>query len=151
MQPKTSDFCDERLLWRLTNQISDYFRHMGGAGRYAGFSEWHPDALLLLLISGVDPSEKGFLDRPESFLISPRIWRETDGLPEATFIELQGNKVTHLQFERHLKHMFNHLGNAIGAAELIEWAAFLASNRHRFTQFTGQSKTASSTDTYLVW
>ena len=73
MHPKISDFRDERLLWRLISQISDYFRQMGGAGRYAGFSEWHPNALFLLLISGVNPSEKGFLDRPESFLISPRI------------------------------------------------------------------------------
>ena len=39
-----------KLIDLYINVAEDYFRRMGGQGRYEGYSDWHPSALILCLL-----------------------------------------------------------------------------------------------------
>lgn len=121
-------------LWMLTGEADEYFRKLGGSGRYSGFAEWHVPALILLLLSGVDPSQDGFFDSQDSYEISARLWRETDGLPRSLAIKLDGVVIDQETFEQYLKRSFMHLSSVSTADELLEWSRFLGQNSTRFAR-----------------
>jgi hypothetical protein len=126
---------DEVFLQRLLAEIDEYFHLMGGAGCYPGFSDWHVPALLLLLLVGVDPTSEEFLSSPDSYTLSPRMWRETDGLPGKIFKKLDGFKLSPMQFELYLKLQTERVSQKLGAREILEWSNFLAGNQDRFRRF----------------
>ncbi len=133
MMRKNSE--DEAFLQRLLAEIDEYFHLMGGAGCYPGFSDWHVPALLLLLLVGVDPTREEFLSSPDSHTLSPRMWRETDGLPGKIFRRLDGFKLNPLQFELYLKLQTERIAKKLGAREILAWSNFLAGNQDRFRRF----------------
>lgn len=126
---------DEVFFQRLLAEIDEYFHLMGGAGCYPGFSDWHVPALLLLLLVGVDPTREEFLSSYDSNTLSPRMWRETDGLPSKIFRKLNGFKLSPLQFELFLKLETERVARKKGAREILEWSNFLAGNQDRFRRF----------------
>jgi hypothetical protein len=126
---------DEVFFQRLLSEIDEYFHLMGGAGCYPGFSDWHVPALLLLLLVGVDPTSEEFLSSPDSYTLSPRMWRETDGLPGKIFKKLDGFKLSPMQFELYLKLQTERVSQKLGAREILEWSNFLAGNQDRFRRF----------------
>lgn len=131
--PKTTD--DELFLKRLLAEIDEYFHQMGGSGCYSGFSDWHGPALLLMLLVGVDPTKEEFLSSYESHTLSPRMWRETDGLPTKIFVKLNGFKLSPKQFELYIKLQTERISRKLGAREILEWSNFLAGNQDRFRRF----------------
>ncbi len=126
---------DEAFLQRLLAEIDEYFHLMGGAGCYPGFSDWHVPALLLLLLVGVDPTSEEFFSSPDSHTLSPRMWRDTDGLPGKISRKLDGFKLNPLQFELYLKLQTERIAKKLGAREILEWSNFLAGNQDRFRRF----------------
>ena len=126
---------DEVFFKRLLAEIDEYFHLMGGAGCYPGFSDWHVPALLLLLLVGVDPTREEFHSSYDSNTLSPRMWRETDGLPSKIFRKLNGFKLSPLQFELYLKLETERVARKKGAREILEWSNFLAGNQDRFRRF----------------
>jgi hypothetical protein len=128
-------FEDEAFLQCLLAEIDEYFHQMGGARCYPGFSDWHVPALLLLLLVGVDPTREEFLSSYESHTLSPRMWRETDGLPSKIFRKLDSFKLSPLQFELYLKLQTERFAREKGAREILAWSNFLAENRDRFRKF----------------
>lgn len=126
---------DEVFFHRLLAEIDEYFHLMGGAGCYPGFSDWHVPALLLLLLVGVDPTREEFLSSYDSNTLSPRMWRETDGLPSKIFRKLNGFELSPLQFELYLKLETERVARKKGAREILEWSNFLAGNQDRFRRF----------------
>jgi hypothetical protein len=126
---------DTAFLQRLLAEIDEYFHLMGGAGCYPGFSDWHVPALLLLLLVGVDPTREEFLSSYDSNTLSPRMWRETDGLPSKIFRKLNGFELSPLQFELYLKLETERVARKKGAREILEWSNFLAGNQDRFRRF----------------
>ena len=130
---KTSN--DQYFLESLLNEIDEYFHLMGGAGCYPGFSDWHVPALLLLLLVGVDPTKEDFLSSYDSHTLSPRMWRETDGLPSKIFRKLDGFKLNPLQFELYLKLQTERIARKLGAREILAWSNFLAGQQDRFRRF----------------
>jgi hypothetical protein len=133
MMLKNTD--DEAFLQLLLAEIDEYFHLMGGAGCYPGFSDWHIPALLLLLLVGVNPTSKEFLSSPDSHTLSPRMWRETDGLPSKIFRKLDSFKLSSLQFELYLKLQTERVAQNKGAREILEWSNFLVGNQDRFRRF----------------
>ncbi len=123
------------FLQQLIAEIDEYFHLMGGVGCYPGFSEWHVPALLLLLLVGVDPTREEFLSGPDSHMLSPRMWRETDGLPSKVFKRLDGFVLSPMQFELYLKLQTERITKKLGAREILEWSNFLAENQDRFRRF----------------
>ncbi len=133
MMRKNSE--DEAFLQRLLAEIDEYFHLIGGAGCYPGFSAWHVPALLLLLLVGVNPTSEAFLSSPDSHTLSPRMWRDTDGLPGKISRKLDGFKLNPLQFELYLKLQTERIAKKLGAREILEWSNFLAGNQDRFRRF----------------
>ena len=131
--PKNTE--DAAFLQRLLAEIDEYFHLMGGAGCYPGFSNWHVPALLLLLLVGVDPTKEDFLSSYDSHTLSPRMWRETDGLPTRIFRKLEGFKLNALQFESYLKLQTERVSQKLGAREILAWSNFLAGQQDRFRRF----------------
>lgn len=131
--PKNTE--DAAFLQRLLAEIDEYFHLMGGAGCYPGFSDWHAPALLLLLLVGVDPTKEDFLSTYDSHTLSPRMWRETDGLPTKIFIKLNGFKLSPQQFELYVKLQTERIARKLGAREILEWSNFLAGQQDRFRRF----------------
>ncbi len=127
---------DKDFLWMLLGDIDEYFRLMGGAGCYPGFSNWHAPALLLLLLVGVDPTREDFFSSPDSYVLSPKMWRETDGMPVKIFRRLDGFKLSPMQFELYLKLQTERVAQKLGAREILDWSNFLAENQDRFKRFT---------------
>jgi hypothetical protein len=130
---KTSN--DQIFLESLLDEIDEYFHLMGGARCYSGFSDWHVPALLLLLLVGVDPTKEEFFSSYDSHTLSPRMWRETDGLPSKIFRKLDGFKLSHLQFELYLKVQTERIARKLGAREILAWSNFLAAQQDRFRRF----------------
>lgn len=133
--PLNKRIFDEKLVWPIAADVENHFRLMGGAARYPGFAEWHPHALLLLLISGVDPTSENFLGSAESFLVSPRMWRETDGLPAKIWGRVAGGVCSPRAFEVYLQRVSKHVVATSGAREIISWSRFLVDNTDRFDRF----------------
>lgn len=131
--PKNTE--DAAFLQRLLAEIDEYFHLMGGAGCYPGFSDWHVPALLLLLLVGVDPTKEDFLSTYDSHTLSPRMWRETDGLPTKIFIKLNGFKLSPQQFELYVRRQTERIARKLGAREILEWSNFLAGQQDRFRRF----------------
>ena len=120
-------------LWRVTEEIDDHFARLGGVGRYTGFNEWHVPALILLLISGVDPMSKNFLQSKESYLISPRLWRETDNLLVTTKRDLCDFKMKSAAFHAYLNGVTKRLCDiSSDPEELLGWMRFITENSGRF-------------------
>lgn len=133
MKPRTE--VDLHKLWMVTSDADDYFSRMGGAGRYSGFAEWHVPGLVLMLVSGVNPGLQDFLDTPDSYEISPRIWRETDGLPGRLAAGLHGQVCRPRVFESYLKKMAERVAQISSASDLFAWSRFLVRNEARFFNF----------------
>lgn len=127
---------DLKQLWMVTADADDYFNRMGGAGRYSGFAEWHVPGLVLILVSGVNPCAQDFLGTPDSYEISPRIWRETDGLPERLAEKLFQYNYSPEVFELYLKKVSRTVADVSTAGEILAWAKFLVDNESRFRRFT---------------
>ena len=133
MKPHTE--VDLHKLWMVTADADDYFSRMGGAGRYSGFAEWHVPGLVLMLVSGVNPGTRDFLDTTDSYEISPRIWRETDGLPGRLAAELNEYVCRPKVFESYLKKIAERVAQISSASDLFAWSKFLVNNEARFAGF----------------
>ncbi len=129
---KPREIYDADKLWSLTGEVNEYFRKLGGSGCYPGFADWHVLGLVLLLVSGLDPSEADFFDSRESHTLPLGLWRETDGLPISIAEKLKGTVITQKAFEESLKRSFAHLSTTAGAGDLLDWAKFLDRNSSRF-------------------
>ena len=60
-----------KLIDLYINDAEDYFRKMGGQGRYEGYSDWHPSALILCLLFQLSVDMN----------IHPAMLNKTDNLP----------------------------------------------------------------------
>lgn len=119
-------------LWRLTAEADEYFRLMGGAGRYAGYRNWHVPALIILLLTGCDPNKPDFLHTEESFQISPDLWRKTDGLPQKLSLKLEGLDFNPELFDQFIHSSTNYICRLNNTREIFGWAEFLTESRVRF-------------------
>ncbi len=85
---------NHHVYWYLLCDANDYFARLGGSGRYSGFREWHPIALIALLISGTKPPlmASGMRELHEEL---PRsMWLETGGLPTKLDSKLVEKNIT---------------------------------------------------------
>lgn len=115
----------DQLLRAAVDEINDYFRHLGGSGQYEGFCEWHTHALLLLLIIGIDPSAEKFYETEDSLLISPRVWRETDGLPEKIAAKLKSINFRPQKVNLFIANTTKKIADLSEIRELFGWLRFL--------------------------
>ena len=60
-----------KLIDLYINDAEDYFRKMGGQGRYEGYSDWHPSALILCLLFQLSVDMN----------VHPAMLNKTDNLP----------------------------------------------------------------------
>jgi hypothetical protein len=127
---------DFNSLWKITGEVDDYFRRLGGAGCYLGFADWHVPALVLLLLSGVDPGTKEFLQSEESSLIDPTLWRSTDNLPIRTKERLCDLKLSPGLFHLYLTWATKRISEISKEPEhLLDWMRFMTENNERFRPF----------------
>lgn len=129
---KSTKFKQQDHLWRLTAETDEYFRLMGGAGRYAGYRNWHVPALIILLLTGCDPNEPDFLHTEESFQIAPDLWRKADGLPQKLSLKIEGLEFNPELFDQFIHSSTNYICRLNNTREILGWAEFLTENRVRF-------------------
>jgi hypothetical protein len=115
----------------IHDEADEYFRRLGGSGRYDGFRDWHIPALTLLVVTGLDPDSHEFLLSRESHSISPRLWRETDDLPSRLAARARSLTFSQLEFETYLRFSFEFVATT-SARECLEWSRFLSDNGDRF-------------------
>ena len=124
-------------LWMVSGKVDDYFLRLGGSGRYEGFNHWHVPALLLLLISGLDPTKSDFLQSRESELISPRLWRESGDLVVDTKRDLSSLKMSPAAFNAYLNQVTKRLCDFNSeSGQLLGWMRFITENSERFRSLT---------------
>jgi hypothetical protein len=79
-----------KLIQLYINDVEDYFRRMGGQGRYEGFRDWHPSALILCLILGltVDTNiHPAMLSRTDNLVLKTRNKLDQLAIDKKTFNE----------------------------------------------------------------
>ncbi len=123
----------DQLLHAELDEINDYFSHLGGSGQYAGFYNWHVPALLLLIITGTDPSDENFYETEDSLVISPRMWRETDGLPKKLATKLKGVNFPPQEINSFIATTTKKIADFSEIRELFGWAKFLCCIESKLT------------------
>ena len=61
-------------LFRISYDVEDYFRRLGGSGRYSGYEDWHSYAFIILLSKNFYPSEEHRYDHQlQDFVFRSRL------------------------------------------------------------------------------
>lgn len=112
------------IFWRLVSDAYDYFSKLGGSGRYSGFEEWHPMALVTMLISGVTPPTN-FSDFNNSHDLLPEsIWFKTDGLPKKLFYQILDKEILPNSLNEFLIFSDQYI-NKFSKNDQLRWNSFL--------------------------
>ena len=124
------------LVWRASAEADEYFRLLGGSGRYIGYRNWHVPALLILLLTGCDPNKPDFLFTEDSHLIDPDLWIKTDGLPQKISSKLNGHQFDPQLFDEYLIFATSYICRLKDTKELMGWAEFLIHSHSRLSHLT---------------
>jgi hypothetical protein len=71
-------------IWYVTSYIDEYFRLLGGSGCYKGYCDCHVPALFTLAMDEWVGNLPIGYEHAVRYLISNRMWEQTDGLPAKT-------------------------------------------------------------------
>lgn len=117
------------IFWRLVSDAYDYFSKLGGSGRYSGFEEWHPMALVVLLISGVIPPRD--LSKLEQLhhLLPESMWFKTDSLPKKILDQILNNEVLPGSLNEFLEFSDQYISK-FSSTDQSKWNSFLSAVRN---------------------
>lgn len=111
---------------------------MGGSGRYAGYREWHPMGLVLLIATGVKPPQS-----PEwikvydgSNYLPASIWRKTNNMPYQVYEKIKTINITQQMFYEFVELSRLRLEACIpdGEKEVEELNSFIAEQQKHFDE-----------------
>lgn len=113
-----------KLINLYINDVEDYFRRMGGQGRYESYRDWHPSALILCLL----------LELSVDMNIHPAMLTQTDSLAlkiKKKLDQLEINKKTFNEFITFIKSYLIKLhGN-----DLLRFEEFIDENKAELDKF----------------
>lgn len=113
------------ILFKCIDEAQDYFARLGGSGRYEGFSDWHPFALVLItLLELKEPSTIIQRIKIEQSL-PDKLWNQTDGLP-STIRKLLANQIVSKEaIEEYILKSTEFLTKVSRPSELADWLSFV--------------------------
>lgn len=115
----------EGTLWTITGSIDDYFRRLGGSGRYPGYMNWHVPAFILLTIYDNDKSND--ISRLVCTLISSRIEEIIKKNCRNDLVRLSKITINNDQAVTYSLFILRYLRKAFDwQSEIDEWIEFLA-------------------------
>lgn len=116
-------------LWSLTGEADDYFRRLGGAGCYSGYADWHPPALVILLLCGADPTKDDFMRSREACLLPRAMWESTDELPKLMQSRLKNFKLDSRTLDEYLRKITKNICEHNRIDDLLGWSKFLTESK----------------------
>lgn len=113
------------ILFKCIDEAQDYFARLGGSGRYIGFSEWHPFALVLITVLELkEPSTIIQRIKVEQSL-PDKLWNQTDGLPSTIRTLLANQVITKEAIEEYVLKSTEFLTKVSRPRELSDWFSFV--------------------------
>jgi hypothetical protein len=118
------------------NYANDYFRRMGGAGRYQQFMDWHPAGLVLMIATGLTPPDShDFSEVHDGSLYLPsEIWRQTDNMPQQVYAKFKDIKIDRSEFDEFIYYISGGL-KKLHPNELSGFNSFLEENKPSFEKY----------------
>jgi hypothetical protein len=120
-------------LFTATGDIDDYFRRLGGAGRYSGYRDWHSPALIIIAIDQILSHEILDYERDVTDLISPRMWFKTDDIPHEAMGLVTKINPSHEEVDAFINEITEAISRKFGVDEQEGWNKFLLLRDQRKT------------------
>ncbi len=115
---------NHHVYWYLLCDANDYFARLGGSGRYSGFREWHPIALIALLISGTKPPLTASSMRELHEELPRGMWLETGGLPTKLDSKLNQKNITVENLDDYLMYCKKYI-EKLDSVDRCNWNKFV--------------------------
>ena len=113
-----------KLISLYINDAEDYFRRMGGQGRYEGYRDWHPSALILCLL----------LELSVDTNLHPAMLSRTDNLPSRVKMKLDKTVIDKKIFNEFITFIKSYLVKLHGN-DLYRFETFIEDHKTDYDKF----------------
>jgi len=112
-------------LWYATSYVDEYFRLLGGSGCYSGYCDCHVPALFTLAMDEWIGHLPITYEQAVKYLISDRMWEQTDGLPAKTLERVGKYQPRPEDIDWFTTRVTEHYPMKYSSHERDEWQLFL--------------------------
>lgn len=109
------------------NTAEDYFRRLGGSGRFTGYKDWYSPCLVLMELIEVNIPGDVFKKIKYENDISDRLWTDTDDLASNIKHKLENVGLDKEMIESYVAEVSKILSSNLDSRELANWRLFVES------------------------
>ena len=109
------------------NTAEDYFRRLGGSGRFTGYKDWYSPCLVLMELIEVNIPGDVFRRIKYENDISDRLWTDTDDLASNIKHKLENVGLDKEMIESYVAEVSKILSSNLDSRELANWRLFVDS------------------------
>ena len=109
------------------NTAEDYFRRLGGSGRFTGYEDWYSPCLVLMELIEVNIPGDVFRRIKYENDISDRLWTDTDDLASNIKHKLENIGLDKEMIESYVAEVSKILSSNLDSRELANWRLFVES------------------------
>ena len=109
------------------NTAEDYFRRLGGSGRFTGYKDWYSPCLVLMELIEVNIPGDVFRRIKYENDISDRLWTDTDDLASNIKHKLENVGLDKEMIESYVAEVSKILSSNLDSRELSNWRLFVES------------------------
>ena len=116
------------------NTAEDYFRRLGGSGRFTGYKDWYSPCLVLMELIEINIPGDVFKKIKYENDISDRLWTDTDDLASKVKHKLENVGLDKEMIESYVAEVSKILSSNLDSRELANWRLFVESVRKHRSQ-----------------
>ena len=109
------------------NTAEDYFRRLGGSGRFTGYKDWYSPCLVLMELIEINIPGDVFKKIKYENDISDRLWTDTDDLASNIKHKLENGGLDKEMIESYVAEVSKILSSNLDSRELANWRLFVES------------------------
>ena len=109
------------------NTAEDYFRRLGGSGRFTGYKDWYSPCLVLMELIEMNIPGDVFKKIKFENDISDRLWTDTDDLASNIKHKLKNVGLDKEMIESYVAEVSKILSSNLDSRELANWRLFVES------------------------
>ena len=109
------------------NTTEDYFRRLGGSGRFTGYKDWYSPCLVLMELIEINIPGDVFKKIKYENDISDRLWTDTDDLASNIKHKLENVGLDKEMIESYVAEVSKILSSNLDSRELANWRLFVES------------------------
>ena len=109
------------------NTAEDYFRRLGGSGRFTGYKDWYSPCLVLMELIEMNIPGDVFRRIKYENDISDRLWTDTDDLASNIKHKLENVGLDKEMIESYVAEVSKILSSNLDSRELANWRLFVES------------------------